>query len=84
MAKQADAELAPLLAGCPEPGSRFRHYKGGVYEVVGRCILEATREPCVVYRPAGSELTWCRPLANWQEVIDVAGKPTARFQRLAD
>ncbi|OAI49377.1 hypothetical protein AYO44_06455 [Planctomycetaceae bacterium SCGC AG-212-F19] len=71
-----------MLAACPPTGSRFRHYKGAVYEVVGCCLLEATRAPCVLYRPAGSDLTWCRPLADWQQEVEVGGDRVPRFQRI--
>lgn len=29
----------------------YRHYKGGIYEVLGIALVEATLEPCVVYKP---------------------------------
>ena len=41
-------DLPPLPAA--EPG-RYRHYKGGEYELVGVARHSETLEPLVIYRP---------------------------------
>jgi hypothetical protein len=73
------SSLANRLTGCPTTGSRWRHFKGGLYEIVGAAILEATREPLVLYRPAGENLVFARPLGNWNDTVDHDGRPTPRF-----
>lgn len=63
----------------------YRHYKGGLYEVTSVAMLEATKEPVVVYTsqydapsyPQGT--TWVRPLASFVEQVSVANKKVARF-----
>ena len=34
-----------------KPGTQLRHYKGGLYNVVGTCLIEATLKPGVLYKP---------------------------------
>lgn len=60
-----------LLADAPPVGSTWRHYNGGLYEVLLITIDEATLAPLVHYRSLtyGSRMT--RTLANWHE--DVPG-----------
>jgi hypothetical protein len=29
----------------------YRHYKGGLYYIFGEGVMEATREPVIIYRP---------------------------------
>lgn len=38
-------------AGEFKPGTRLRHCKGGLYVVVGSCLIEATLQPCILYQP---------------------------------
>jgi len=61
--------------------TRFRHYKGGVYEVVCEAILEADHTPVVVYRGADG-ITWVRPRQAFFESIEVDGVRMPRFAPL--
>lgn len=61
--------------------TRFRHYKGGVYEVVCEAILEADHTPVVVYRGADG-ITWVRPRQAFFESIEVDGVRMSRFAPL--
>ncbi len=71
------------------PGTRLRHYKGGLYEVAGYCLIEATLETGVLYRPldAGgspkADLLWMRPLARFSDPVETAAGTQPRFQRVA-
>ncbi|AWM36244.1 hypothetical protein GobsT_59740 [Gemmata obscuriglobus] len=63
----------------PRPG-RYRHYKGGEYEVVGVARHSETEEPLVVYRPLYNDTgLWVRPLAMFLETVTVSGEPVPRF-----
>ena len=75
------SDLPPLPAE-PEPG-RFRHYKGGDYEVIGLARHSETLEPLVVYRALyGEGGLWVRPAAMWGERVTLAdGRAVARFVR---
>jgi hypothetical protein len=60
---------------------RYRHYKGGVYEVVCEAILEADHTPVIVYR--GQDGTsWVRPRDVFFESVEVDGKRMPRFAPL--
>lgn len=61
------------------PG-RYRHYKGGEYEVVGVARHSETDERLVVYRPLYNDTgLWVRPLAMFLETVLVNGEPVPRF-----
>lgn len=63
----------------PLPG-RYRHYKGGEYEVVGVARHSETDERLVVYRPLYNDTgLWVRPLAMFLETVTVDGRPVPRF-----
>ena len=73
------------LASLPEtPLGRYRHYKGGEYEVIGVARHSETHEPLVVYRPLYNATGWwVRPHAMFFEDIDVGGVRQPRFTRIA-
>ena len=63
----------------------YRHYKGGLYRVVGVARHSETLEPLVVYEalyenPAGK--LWARPLAMFVGDAVVDGKAVKRFERV--
>ena len=71
------SELSPL----PDARlGRYRHYKGGEYEVVGVARHSETLEPMVVYRPLYNETgLWVRPYAMIFGEIEVGGRRQPRF-----
>jgi hypothetical protein len=76
------ADLPPL----PQPRlGRYRHYKGGEYEVIGVARHSETLEPLVLYRPLynGTAL-WVRPYAMFFERIEHEGIVQPRFALLAE
>ncbi len=65
------------------PG-RYRHYKGGEYEVVGIARHSESDEQLVVYRCLyDNDSLWVRPLAMFVERITIEGKEVSRFSRIA-
>lgn len=70
-------DLAPL----PDtPPGRYRHYKGGEYEVIGIARHSETHEPQVVYRPLYNATGWwVRPHAMFVEDVVVDGVRQPRF-----
>jgi len=65
------------------PLGRYRHHKGGDYELVGVARHSETLEPLVVYRPLYGEGTlWVRPHAMFFEQVVVDGVRVPRFRRL--
>ncbi len=63
----------------PVPG-RYRHFKGGQYEVIGLATHSETREAMVVYRPLYDEGgMWVRPLSMFLESVTLEGTEVPRF-----
>ena len=59
----------------------YEHYKGGRYKVLMLAKLEETHESMVVYQALyGDESFWVRPLAIFQEDVEVDGKKVPRFR----
>lgn len=59
---------------------KYRHFKGGEYEVVGIARHSETLEEMVVYRALyGEKELWVRPASMWDEVIEHDGKGCKRF-----
>ena len=72
-----DDDLPPLP---PTPPGRYRHYKGGEYEVMGVARHSETQEALVVYRPLYNATGWwVRPHAMFFEAVEVDGRPQPRF-----
>jgi hypothetical protein len=65
------------------PLGRYRHYKGGEYEVIGAARHSETLEPMVVYRPLYDDSgLWVRPHAMFFGQVEVDGKLRSRFSAL--
>lgn len=60
---------------------KFRHYKGGLYELVCEATLESDLTPMIVYRAANGT-TWIRPKEVFFETIEVDGKLMPRFSQI--
>lgn len=59
---------------------RYRHYKGGEYEVIGVARHSETLEPLVVYRPLhNASGWWVRPHAMFFGHVEVEGRSQPRF-----
>lgn len=73
-------ELAPIPMHL-QTGVQLRHYKGGLYTVVGACLIEATLETGVLYRACqgDTDIVWMRPLAAFDELITTAQGQRPRF-----
>lgn len=71
---------APLPHLPETPTGQFRHYKGGLYEVLGVARHSETLEPLVVYRPLrGDGTLWVRPHAMFFGQVVVGDVEIARF-----
>ena len=66
------------------PLGRYRHYKGGEYEVIGVARHSETNAPLVVYRPLyNASGWWVRPHAMFFETVTIDGVARPRFTRVA-
>lgn len=80
-----DAANLPSVsaADLPEIGSLYRHYKGGLYRVMGHCTVESSAEPGVLYSavdPLARQDQWMRPLSDFAG--SVRGGNLPRFSKL--
>lgn len=72
-----DDDLPPLPA---VPPGLYRHYKGGLYEVVDTARHSETLGPMVVYRALyGERGLWVRPAAMFTETVVIDGRSQPRF-----
>jgi len=65
----------------PDDGALFRHYKGGLYEIVATGFIETTEEPAVVYRSRDDGTTWVRTAANFFEEVRLNDEVVPRFNQ---
>ena len=64
---------------------KYRHFKGGEYEVVGIAHHSETMEDMVVYRALyGDKELWVRPAAMWNETVTRDGVTYDRFTYIGD
>ncbi len=74
--------LPPLLI---TPPGRYRHYKGGMYQVLDTVRHSETCEPMTLYRALyGEQGLWVRPAAMFLETVVIDGIEQTRFTRLHD
>jgi hypothetical protein len=60
---------------------QYKHYKGGLYEVIGIAKHSESLEELVVYRALyGDHDLWVRPLKMFLETVEYNGKTVPRFE----
>lgn len=71
----------PDLPDLPDtPLGRYRHYKGGEYDVIGAARDSETLAPLVVYRPRyNASGLWVRPHAMFFGDVEIDGQRVRRF-----
>ena len=60
---------------------RYRHYKGGIYEVVCEALLEPDHTPVIVYRDEAGAV-WVRPRDAFFGTVTADGLVQPRFAPL--
>jgi cyclomaltodextrinase len=66
------------------PG-RYRHFKGGEYEVIGVARDSESDQEVVVYRALyGERGLWVRPLRMFTEIVEREGQRVRRFEFIGD
>ena len=70
-------KLPPLIT---TPLGRYRHYKGGLYEVIDTVRHSESLEPMTLYRALyGEQGLWVRPAAMFMEEVVIEGVRQPRF-----
>lgn len=60
---------------------KYRHYKGGLYEVIGMATNSETLEEMVIYRALYDDSrVWVRPASMWNDIITKNGNTQHRFE----
>jgi len=68
------------LVKYPILGNKYKHYKGGLYEVITMATHSETQEPLVIYKSLLFGSIYARPLKMWFELIALPnGREVARF-----
>lgn len=67
-----------------EPGNIYRHYKGGIYEIVAIAKDSETVQLMVIYKNVMTGDHWVRPFAMFNENVEVAGTKVPRFELIED
>jgi len=60
---------------------QYRHYKGGLYELVCEATLEADLSPMIIYRAHDGSI-WARPKSVFFELVEVEGQMVPRFAQV--
>ena len=73
-------ERTPDDSAAVRPG-RYRHFKGGEYEVIGVARDSEREQEVVVYRALyGERGLWVRPLRMFTEIVERDGQRVRRFE----
>ncbi|MBU4369941.1 DUF1653 domain-containing protein [Patescibacteria group bacterium] len=62
-----------------KPG-RYKHFKGGVYQVLGIAKQSETLEELVIYQNLEKKCLWARPKHIFLQKVIVNGKEAPRFK----
>ncbi|WP_195983988.1 DUF1653 domain-containing protein [Clostridium sp. D33t1_170424_F3] len=64
---------------------RYRHFKGGEYQVLYLARHSETQEWMVVYQALyGEHGIWVRPAAMWEEIVERDGYSGKRFTYIGE
>ncbi|MFZ6709237.1 DUF1653 domain-containing protein [Undibacterium sp. TC9W] len=77
-AAEIAADAAPVHLLKTKGVQRFRHYKGGIYELVCEATQESDLSPVIVYRSYDGSI-WTRPRAVFFEMLQINGAEVMRF-----
>lgn len=58
----------------------YKHFKGGIYELIGVANHSETMEEMVVYKSVENNRLWVRPFSMWDEEVVFEGKKVKRFE----
>ena len=62
---------------------KYKHYKGGIYEVLSVATHSENKEVLVIYKLDKENTVWARPLEMFFDNVTHNGKSTPRFQKLS-
>jgi hypothetical protein len=75
-----ETDLPPLIE---TPVGRYRHYKGGMYVVVGTVRHSESLECMTLYKALYGQMgLWVRPASMFNETVVINGIAQPRFAKL--
>ena len=81
--QEAPSPTEPELVPEEIVKGKYRHFKGGEYEVVDFAKDSETTEKMVIYRALyGERELWVRPYEMFREIIERDGKKIRRFEKI--
>ncbi|GGC58928.1 hypothetical protein GCM10011396_02300 [Undibacterium terreum] len=81
---KSEPDMKPKTAATKRKSvQRYRHYKGGIYELVCEATQESDLSPVIVYK-AHNGTIWTRPKDVFFEMIEVEGQRMQRFTPIED
>jgi len=63
-------------------GGLYRHFKGGIYEIVGFATCTQSDETVVIYKSYEQTKLWTRPIADFLTLLNTSTHHCGRFERL--
>lgn len=63
---------------------RYRHFKGGYYQVLALALHTETQEQLVIYQSEQDGQVYARPVAMFMEWIEHQGQVVSRFAPTGD
>ena len=64
------------------PCGIYKHFKGGLYEVIGIAKFSEDQSPVVIYKALyGDYGLWVRPADMWNETVSYNGITCKRFEK---
>lgn len=79
---ETEPQTTPAVAAAVSAEiTRFRHYKGGLYELICEATLESDLSTMIVYRASDGSI-WTRPRDVFFELIEIDGVKVQRFTPL--
>jgi len=62
---------------------RYKHYKGAIYNVIGKAIHTETNEEMIIYKNEQNE-TFARPQSLFFGEVEVNGVTKPRFKKISN
>lgn len=66
----------------PKRGELFKHYKGGIYQIIGYAKHTETEDKLICYKSFKDPTIWARPLEMFMGMVEVDGKQLQRFEKI--
>jgi hypothetical protein len=61
---------------------KYKHYKGGIYDVIGVANHSEILEKMVIYKHLDTGELWVRPLGMFIETVEMGDEKMPRFKKV--